>query len=691
MKKFLNWIKSPKSDFILFVILLILANIAGHSAFLRFDLTGPKSYSLSKASKNLVKNLEEPLSIRVFFDDKLPAPYSSVAQYVNDILVEYKGAGNKNLSVVKMDMSKPENSNLARDLGLSQIQIQEVKNNEVGFKQGYMGIALTYGDDIEVLNPITTTDGLEYKITSKISKMISMSSTLAGLKGDEKIKLTLYYSDAFAKLGINGSDQIEKVVKNAFDSVNKKTMERLDFVVEKPASAEVEALAQKYGIQKISYRDQNNNLNAAALGLVLELGDKFFALPVEIQNSFFGYVFTGLDDLETSITEGLQSLLSNVTEIGYITGHNELDHTAENYAANFDRLISGMYELVDIDLNKDNIPAGMNSIIINGPQYDYTEEELYKIDQFLMRGGNVMFFVDGMVEDGTAQYTGGQQYVPNESNLDRLLERYGVKREKNIVMDKNGYEYQNVQVGKQILYWAPVLQKAQLAKKNPITNNLGYVVMYQNAALDITGAQSDSDVKATVLVRSSDESWKMDSNIILNPVMLAPPADKSQMKSENLVVLVEGKFKSAFDEAVIAKKVDEDGKEIELPEGDLDTSRHITSSVMPGKIFVSGSSYLTTRQLIDENGSTPVSMLLMNVVDYMNGNADLCTMRTKSLSVNTLTVKSAAAANFWKYFNEYGLVAMLAVAGLIVLRIRSKRRAAINRKYNPDDTRTITK
>ena len=69
MKNFIKWLKSPKSDFILFVILLILANLAGHKAFLRFDLTGPKSYSLSKASKNIVKTLEEPLSIRIFFDD----------------------------------------------------------------------------------------------------------------------------------------------------------------------------------------------------------------------------------------------------------------------------------------------------------------------------------------------------------------------------------------------------------------------------------------------------------------------------------------------------------------------------------------------------------------------------------------------------------------------------------------------
>ena len=85
---------------------------------MRFDLTAPKSYSLSKASKTLVKNLDQPLSVRVFFSDNLPSTYTSVSQYVKDILVEYKGAANKNFSVSFMDMSKPENEELARSLGI---------------------------------------------------------------------------------------------------------------------------------------------------------------------------------------------------------------------------------------------------------------------------------------------------------------------------------------------------------------------------------------------------------------------------------------------------------------------------------------------------------------------------------------------------------------------------------------------
>ena len=67
MKKFLKWLKSPKSDFALFIVLLILVNIVSNNLFIRADLTQAKSYSLSKGSKTLVKNLEQPLSIKVFF------------------------------------------------------------------------------------------------------------------------------------------------------------------------------------------------------------------------------------------------------------------------------------------------------------------------------------------------------------------------------------------------------------------------------------------------------------------------------------------------------------------------------------------------------------------------------------------------------------------------------------------------
>jgi len=680
MKKFLNWLKSPKSDFALFIVLLVLVNIVAHNSFVRFDLTAPKSYTLSKASKTIVKHLDEPLSIRVFFDDSLPAPYNSISQYLKDILFEYKNAGNKNLSVAYMDMSKQENQELAGKLGLRQMQIQEVKNNEIGFKTGYMGLVITYGDNIEVMDGITSTDGLEYNITSKITKMINTAASLENLKNGKKMTVTLYLSDSLKRLQIGGVEKVEKIVRDAVSEANKKSQDCLDFNVVSPASADVDSIAMQYGIQKIGFKNSNGQDENAGLGIVVQYEDNFKLVPVTIQRSFFGYGIDGLEDLSESLTQTVQTLLTKVTSIGYITGHNELDHNDDTYCGYLDRALASMYKIEDIDLNSGDIPATIGTIMINGPQYDYTEEELYKIDQFIMRGGNVMFFIDGMNQDGTAQYTGGQPFVPNDINLDRLLTAYGIDRKKNIVFDKQCFINNQTQYGKLSYYWAPELQRNQLAKKNPITKNLGYVFMFQNGELDLTAAKENKDVKVTVLAKSSDQAWTMSNNIMLNPMAINPPAD---LKSYDLVALVEGKFKSAFDSAPAVEDENQDTT--------LTATTHIASSVRPGKIFIANSSYITTRNVINETANTPAAMFILNSVDYMNGNVDLCTMRTKNISANTLTIKSNGAAVFWKYFNEAGLAILVAAAGFIVWRLRSKRRKAINAKYNPNDTRTVVK
>ena len=98
MKKFIEWLKNPKSDIFLFLTAIILLNLVCSKAFFRLDLTAPKSYSLSQSSRQIVKNLEQPLSIKVFFTKNLPAPYNTIDQYIRDLLVEYKGASNSNFS-----------------------------------------------------------------------------------------------------------------------------------------------------------------------------------------------------------------------------------------------------------------------------------------------------------------------------------------------------------------------------------------------------------------------------------------------------------------------------------------------------------------------------------------------------------------------------------------------------------------
>ena len=700
MKKFINYLKSPKSDFFLFVLLLILANLVVSRSYFRIDLTAPKSYSLSKGSEQVVKTLEEPLSVKVFFSDNLNAPYSSVYQYIKDILVEYKSAANDNFSYEFVDLKKPENEKLARTYGLNQIQIQELKNNEVGMKRVWMGIVLLYADRIETLDALTSTDGLEYRITTTISNMVSTTSALSGLSGD--VKLTLYASKKLADFKIIGFNQMEEEIRKAFNEVNKKNKNRITFASIDPNPAEIPTLVEKYGIQSLNWNDPNLGQGTGAVGLVLEYGEKASLFPVKMTHDFFGRnMITGLDDLTAQIEESLKSIVSKSQEIGYITGHGELELNEQSQYGQpsqsvFANLLSDRYTLKEIKLSEEEIPQKYASVIINGPKSSFTDEELYKIDQYVLKGGNLLVFLDPFEEQQANPYS-QPTYTPINTGLEKNLEKFGVSVGKKYVYDLNCFSQSDRQYGKMQFYIAPMMQKNTLDQKSPITKNLGYVIFFQNAPIDISAAKDNSNAKVTVLAKSSKESWTVDSNISPDPRFISVPSDKSTMASENLAVLVEGKFSSAFagKPAEKQKSDKENEKKSDSAANAISSNEHLSKSVQNSKIIVIGSSILggariplfSDAQLLDAEGKQPVSMFVRNAVDYLNGEEDLCTMRTKGLSLNTLTVKSAAASTFAKYFNEIGLVVIVAVCGLLVLlKIKAKKRA-IRERYNPNDSR----
>ncbi len=692
MKKFIQYLKSPKSDIFLFVLLLILANLVVSRSYFRLDLTSPKSYSLSKGSEQVVKTLEEPLSVKVFFSDNLNAPYSSVYQYIKDILVEYKSAANDNFSYEFVDMNKSENEKLARTYGLNQIQIQELKNNEVGMKRVWMGIVLLYADRIEILDALTSTDGLEYRLTTTISNMVSTTSALAGLAGE--VKLTLYATKKLADFKIVGFNQMEDEIRAAYSEINKKNKNRIHFESLEPQAGDIPSLVEKYGIQSLNWSDPDLGQGTGAIGLVLEYGEKFSLLPVKMTRDFFGRnMITGLEGLSEQIEESLKSLVSKSQEIGYITGHGEIEANEPNQYGQpsesaLSKLISDRYALKEIKLAEEEIPQSLSSIIINGPKSSFTDAELYKIDQYVLKGGNVLLFLDPFEEKMDNPYQ-PPTYSPINTGLEKNLEKWGISVGKKYVYDLNCFSQSDRQYGKMNFYIAPMMQKNTLDQKSPITKNLGYVIFFQNAPIDISAEKENKDARVTVLAKSSKESWTVDSNISPDPRFISVPSDKSTMASENLSVLIEGKFTSAF----AGRPSEKEGENAE--KSAISSSEHISKSVQNSKIIVIGSSILgggkiplfNNAQLLDEEGKQPVSMFVRNAVDYLNGEEDLPAMRTKGLSLNTLTVKSAAASTVAKYFNEIGLIVIVALCGLLVLlKIKAKKRA-IRERYNPNDSR----
>ena len=669
-----SWIKTPAGDVWLFIIALVLLNLVASRSFFRFDLTAEKSYSISPATRQVLATLEEPLSVRVFFSENLPAPYSGVEQYVKDILTEYKNSSRGNFTCEFFDVDKAEGQKIARGYGLSQFQIREIKNNEMGTKYVFMGLALSYADQSEKLDAVTSSEGFEYKLTSAISKLVSNTNALSGLTGN--VTVTLYKSESMAGFGIQGFDKIEQKTREAFNAANKTFGGRLELKTQNPSADEAVALGEKYGIQVVSWKAKDGTEGHGAMGIVVEYADKARVVPLEMANMIFQYVVAGLDDLEENITESVKSVVSKTTQLAYITGHGEhaLDDDEESYY--FATLLEDTYELKEVNLAEEEIPVSCQSLIVNGPKYPFSDEELYKIDQFILRGGNAAFFVDPyeqmMPPKEMMQY---QQpvYRAIESGLEKLLDKWGVAVGKEYVMDEMCFSNTTERFGKLDFYFAPRLQKSSLDQRNPISRNLGDVIFLQAAELDSTKAAAQDGVKLSVLAKTSPRSWLLESEegFVLSPLTIMPPTDEERFTTRNLALLLEGKVQSAFTQT----------PNDEQEKGELSGKSHIASSTQDSRIFVVGSSMLTTSQLLQRDSHEPVAYFVRNAVDYVSGKEDFCVMRTKNLSLNNLRVTSGKLVQSAKYFNQVGLAVLVVLWGLCVWASRKRKRERIRRAY----------
>ncbi len=185
MKQLLNNIDLKKSVFVpgilLFVILFLLNSIS-QNWFHRWDLTDNDMYSLSSSSESVVKQVDDLLTMKVYFSDDLPGEYANNRRYLQDILEEYEALGDGN---IRFEFFRPEDDEdieqEAQKAGIMPVQMQVVENDKMEVKRVLMGMIIQYEDKKEVLPVIQTTTGLEYEITSKIKKLVETNKPTVGI------------------------------------------------------------------------------------------------------------------------------------------------------------------------------------------------------------------------------------------------------------------------------------------------------------------------------------------------------------------------------------------------------------------------------------------------------------------------------------------------------------------------------
>ena len=154
--------------------IIVLVNMIGLRFFKRFDLTQENIYTLSTASKNLVKSLDDKFLVKAYFTSDLPPEYANNRRDLRDLLDEYRAYAGGNFQYEFIDPGKKEElEQEAQRYGIPPVQVQVLKEDKLQIEKAYMGMVFLHGDKQERVPVIQSTSNLEYEISSVVKKMTS--------------------------------------------------------------------------------------------------------------------------------------------------------------------------------------------------------------------------------------------------------------------------------------------------------------------------------------------------------------------------------------------------------------------------------------------------------------------------------------------------------------------------------------
>jgi gliding-associated putative ABC transporter substrate-binding component GldG len=163
---------------------IVLVNLIATRVFGRLDLTQNGIYTLSQASKDLVRGLPDPLTIKAYISKELPPEMVATSRYVRDLLDEYRSASKGKIHFEAFDPSSDKKiEDEANQCKVAKLQIQVMRQQKFEVSQQYLGLCLQYNGQTEAIPQITQSEGLEYMTTSLIKRMSQKKRKVAFTTG----------------------------------------------------------------------------------------------------------------------------------------------------------------------------------------------------------------------------------------------------------------------------------------------------------------------------------------------------------------------------------------------------------------------------------------------------------------------------------------------------------------------------
>ncbi len=387
--------------------------------------------------------------------------------------------------------------------------------------------------------------------------------------------------------------------------------------------------------------------------------------------------------LEYKLANAIQKLKSNnKPNIAFTGGHGELEGLQ---TADLEKSLRQFYNTGRLFLDSVvTISPEISVLIVSKPRTAFSEKDKFKIDQYVMNGGKVMWLIDRL----TASLDSMQRqpnFMPNDYpiNLEDILFKYGARIQPNLVLDLDCSKIPLV-TGKlgnapqfELFPWYYSPSVAATAT-HPIVKNLDRVSLQFPSSIDTV--RTKTPVRKTILLTSSQYSRLQFSPVRLNFEMLRYDADKTKFDkpNQNLAVILEGEFPSMYENRVTD----------DLTAGLQQLNLTYKVKSVPTKMLVVSDGDIAANEItnVAEKSYAPLGYnkyekhlyankdFLINAIEYLLDENGVIAARTREVKLRLLDgVRTKSEKTFWQVLNVGVPLLLLLAFGWVFNFLRKRK------------------
>lgn len=503
-----------------------------------------------------------------------------------------------------------------------------------------------------------------------------------------KVYLEGEFPAGFKRLHDETKEMLDEFRAYGGDNIQYEFVNPLEGIEKDPkASSDVVKQLVRKGIQptSLSFKEKDENTQKVIFpgALVTYKGRE---LSVQILKSQIGahpeaMLNNSVKDLEYELANVIRKLyVIDSPRIAFLTGHGELE---EPYVADITKSLREYYKVERVKIKGQlNSLRPFKALIIAQPDSAFDEKDKFVIDQYIMKGGKVLWLVESTFATMDSLGKSGETVgLANPINLEDQLFKYGVRINTNFVQDIQGAPipivtgYTGNQPQTQLFPWYffPMVFPVD---KHPIVKNLNAIRLEFANTIDTVGLPG---IKKSILLRTSKYARILNTptRISLNSIRKEPEEKEFNKSYLPIGVLLEGKFESVFknrvpQEVTDSKEIafkpqcDSSNKMIVVADGDVIKNGY---NVSKGTVYPLGYDKYTQEEYGNKN-------FILNCINYLCDDAGLIDVRAREIKLRLLDrTKVDTEQTKWKFINVAVPIGLVLLFGVALNNYRKKKYA----------------